>query len=107
MGYASPMTRTQTMVQLNVDLLELLDRRAAREGLSRSQLIRSAIEAFVAGDREAELDRQIVEGYERAPQVETWDRDEWGDLGGAVASLTAETLRAMTADEHEAGADRW
>lgn len=56
------------MVQLNDALLGQLDRRAAREKISRSQLIRMAVEDFLAHDREKELDHQIVEGYERMPQ---------------------------------------
>jgi len=65
------------MVQLNEDLLEQLDRRATREGVSRSSLIRQAVEGFLAADRRTEIDRRIVEGYRRTPQgteEETWAR---------------------------------
>ena len=37
------MARTQTMVQLNEDLLDVLDRAAARRGASRSLLIRELL----------------------------------------------------------------
>jgi metal-responsive CopG/Arc/MetJ family transcriptional regulator len=60
--------RTQTLVQLTDKLLAELDARAAREGRSRSELIREAITDYLNGDREAELDRQIVDGYTRHPQ---------------------------------------
>jgi metal-responsive CopG/Arc/MetJ family transcriptional regulator len=40
-------TRTQTLVQLTEALLRRLDERAAREGRSRSALIRDAIEAYL------------------------------------------------------------
>jgi metal-responsive CopG/Arc/MetJ family transcriptional regulator len=65
-----PVTRTQTLVQLNEKLLQRLDERAAREGRSRSALIRDAIEDYLHDEEEAEISRQIVEGYERMPQTE-------------------------------------
>jgi metal-responsive CopG/Arc/MetJ family transcriptional regulator len=58
----------QTLVQLSDELLAELDARAAREGRSRSELIREAITDYLAGDRQAELDRQIIDGYTRHPQ---------------------------------------
>jgi metal-responsive CopG/Arc/MetJ family transcriptional regulator len=71
------MTRTQTLVQLNEELLRRLDERAAREGRSRSALIREAIEAYMYDARSAEIDRQIVEGYERIPETE--EELAWAD----------------------------
>lgn len=61
------MARTQTLVQLTEDLLRRLDERAAREGRSRSSLIRDAIEAYLYDEEKARIDREIVEGYERIP----------------------------------------
>ena len=55
-------------MQLTDELLAALDALAAREGRSRSELIREAITGYLDGDREAELDRQIVDGYTRQPQ---------------------------------------
>jgi Arc/MetJ-type ribon-helix-helix transcriptional regulator len=63
------MARTQTLVQLSDALLAQLDARAARERRNRSELIRDALAAYLAGDREAEIDRLIVEGYTREPQT--------------------------------------
>ena len=60
--------RTQTLVQLNDELVALMDQRAARLRRSRSDLIRKALEQFLADDAEAEVSRQIVEGYTRIPQ---------------------------------------
>lgn len=60
--------RTQTLVQLSDSLVAALDQRAARTGRSRSDLIREAIERYLSEDVEAEIDRQIVEGYRRIPQ---------------------------------------
>jgi metal-responsive CopG/Arc/MetJ family transcriptional regulator len=59
--------RTQTLVQLSDELLRRLDERAAREGRSRSALIRDAIEAYLYDEEKARIDREIVEGYERIP----------------------------------------
>ncbi len=95
------------MVQLNDELLALLDRRAAREGVSRSQMIREAITTFLAEDREREIDRQIVEGYTRMPQGGEFDVDEWGDLAGMVTALTADALHRVDEEERAAGFDPW
>ena len=65
-----PVTRTQTLVQLNEELLRRLDERAAREGRSRSALIREAIEAYLKDEENARIDREIKEGYERIPETE-------------------------------------
>ncbi|HLR93709.1 MAG TPA: CopG family transcriptional regulator [Jiangellaceae bacterium] len=101
------MSRTQTMVQLTEHLIELLDNRAARIGVSRSHVIREALEAFLASDREAVIDRQIVEGYERVPQGGEYDTDEWGDAGNLMTALTAQQLRALNEEEREAGFEPW
>lgn len=99
--------RTETMVQLNEELLAVLDRKARESGVSRSQLIRQALEAYLASDREAELDRQIVEGYTRMPQGGEFDRDEWGDVGTMMNALAAESLRTLDEEERAAGFDPW
>lgn len=62
--------RTQTMVQLNRTLLELLDARAARDGISRSQLIRDAVESYLDADVAAAALRRVVEGYARMPETD-------------------------------------
>lgn len=67
------MARAQTLVQLSDTLLVALDQRAAKRGISRSQLIREAIEAHLADDLEAEISRQIVEGYTRIPDDREFD----------------------------------
>jgi metal-responsive CopG/Arc/MetJ family transcriptional regulator len=69
-GYHMPVSRTQTLVQLTEKLLQRLDERAAREGRSRSALIRDAIEAYLHDEAKAKIDREIVEGYERIPTTD-------------------------------------
>ncbi len=79
LGTISPVTRTQTLVQLNEELLRRLDERAAREGRSRSSLIRDAIEKYLYDETKAQIDREIIEGYERIPETEE-------EMRGAEAS---------------------
>jgi metal-responsive CopG/Arc/MetJ family transcriptional regulator len=74
------MARTQTLVQLSDELLAQLDERATREGRSRSEVIREAVAIHLAGDREADTDRRIVDGYARQPQE---------DLTGAESAARA------------------
>ena len=66
------MARRQTLVQLSDALLEQLDRHRRRDGRSRSEVIREAVERYLEADREAEVDRRIVAAYTREPQLETW-----------------------------------
>jgi metal-responsive CopG/Arc/MetJ family transcriptional regulator len=62
-------------IHLSQELLDRLDERAAKEGRSRAALIADAIEAFapdetLRAEERARISREIVEGYERIPQVE-------------------------------------
>ncbi len=66
------MARTQTLVQLTDELLERLDAHRARAGRSRSEVVREAIERYLADDREAEIDRLVVEAYRRQPPQDVW-----------------------------------
>jgi ribbon-helix-helix CopG family protein len=81
------MRGVQTLVQLSEELVQLLDRRASREGVSRASVIRAAIEAYL--DTDALVDRQIVEGYrsqpqwaDRQPELDSARRrrDAWAEL---------------------------
>ena len=66
------MARTQTLVQLSDELLDRLDSYRAREGRSRSEVVREAIERYLEADREAEIDRLIVDAYTRQPPEDLW-----------------------------------
>lgn len=66
------MARTQTLVQFSDDLLARLDSYRTREGRSRSDVIREAVERYLAEDREAEIDRRLVEAYTRQPPDDAW-----------------------------------
>lgn len=81
------MARTETIVQFTEPLLEQLDRVAAQRGISRSQLIREAVEAHLNLAFEEAITAAIVEGYRRLPATEPeldWGdqrrRDAWDDL---------------------------
>lgn len=94
------MSRTQTMVQLNEDLVGLLDAEAQRRDTSRSALIRELLGDALAGSREAAADAAIAAGYRRDPQVTP---DAWGRLDEEVERSAVETMRRLDAEESE----RW
>ncbi len=96
--------RTQTLVQLNEVLLAALDQRAAQRGVSRSQIVREAIEAHLAGDLDEEIARRIIAGYERIPQATA---DEWGDPERMSSATTRDAHRRLDAEEGAAGHDPW
>jgi len=91
--------RTQTLVQLTDDLVEGLDRRAARQGVSRSRLIRDILDHALSADREAELSRRIVDGYLAAPQSDA--RDAWGDLDAWSEANARRNLAALVEEEQD------
>ena len=66
------MARTQTLLQLTDELVARLDAYRAREGRSRSEVVRAAIERYLEADREAEIDRLIVDAYTRQPPEDLW-----------------------------------
>ena len=81
------MRQVQAMVPLTDELVALVDQRAARDGVSRSAVIRAAIEAYLDTDRL--VDEQIVGGYRSHPQApsDPWilhagrrRRDAWAEL---------------------------
>lgn len=79
------MARKQTLVQLSDALVAALDERAARLGTSRSELIRTALEAYLESDRDAAVDAAIVAGYTRVPA----EQDPWAEAS-AIESIRAE-----------------
>lgn len=98
------MARTETIVQLTRDLVELLDAEAARRNISRSALIREAVGVYLAEAAEAAVATSIVEGYRRIPQGEP---DEWGDPAAFADRSTRETMRRLDAEERKAGSEPW
>lgn len=85
----------QTLVQLTDELVAALDRRAERERVSRSKLVRDLLEAALAADQEN--DRAMIEGYTRAPQADAVD--EWGDLSAWTDANARRNLAALNRDD--------
>ncbi len=75
------------MVQLSDELIRELDALRARVGgRSRSEVIREAIELYLADRSGAAIDAAIVAGYERVPPCE-----DFGAAAAARASIQAES----------------
>lgn len=92
------------MVQLNDELLGLLDEEASRRGVSRSALIRGALEESLRGAREAKIAGEIVRGYQRIPPATP---DEWGDLETQSDEANADLLHRLDAEEKASGHEPW
>lgn len=98
------MARTQTMVQLTDELVRELDVAAERRGVSRSALIREAVEALLQVDREAAIDRAIVAGYTRIPPGTP---DEWGDVEADALVAGRRLGQRLDDEERDAGLPPW
>jgi hypothetical protein len=60
-----------------------------------------------SADRNALIDRRIVEGYTRMPQGSEHDADEWGDVARQMTVLMADQMRQLNDEERKAGFDPW
>ncbi len=98
------MARTQTMVQLSDELLRDLDTEASERGVSRSAIIREAVEAHLAARRHDAVGRAIVEGYRRIPPGTP---DEWGDVEHMADVAGHETAQRLDREERDAGFEPW
>lgn len=92
------------MVQLTDDLVRELDAMARRRGISRSALIRTAIQDLLAADLDKRIGEQIAEGYRRVPPAVP---DEWGDLDAQADRATAELGRQLEAEERRERSAPW
>lgn len=77
-----------TLVHLPPELIEQLDQRAAREGASRSQVIRDAVSEYLEAD--SNLAEQVAAGYQAYP---LGTPDEWGDLESFLKAVRSERAR--------------
>lgn len=68
--YYEHMARRQVLVQLTDELVAELDREAQERGISRSAVLRTAIDSFLQRESVAALERRLVEGYRRHPADE-------------------------------------
>jgi len=85
----------QTLLQLTEELVETLDRRAARQGVSRSHLVRALLDAALRAD--GEYDRALIDGYSRIPQTD--GADEWGDLNAWTDANSSLNLAALNGED--------
>lgn len=92
------------MVQLTDSLVGQLDAEAARRGISRSALVREAVERHLAERQERSIGQQIADGYRRIPPATP---DEWGDLEPLADAAAAELLHRLDAEERQQGHDAW
>ncbi len=98
------MTRSQVMVQLTDEIVDLLDQEAVHRHLSRSALIREAVLTHLADARVDLIGRAIVAGYKRYPPLTP---DGWGDLETQGQASTGELLQRLDAEEHAEGRGSW
>lgn len=91
------MARKQVLVQLSDELVVILDREARRRRVTRSALIREAIEQQASIAEALEADRRYVESYTRFPQ----EPDPGADAAAIAGAM------AMDEEEREAGCDPW
>lgn len=70
------MTKTSVMVQLEPSQIEALDERARREGISRSRLIRQAVDELL----HPPTDPDIAAQYAAAYPDRRLGSDDWGDV---------------------------
>ena len=62
------MGRKEVLVQLDDDLVDRLDQLAAKQGTSRSDLLRRGAAAVLYAAELAEADRALQDAYRRVPQ---------------------------------------
>lgn len=92
------------MVQLSDELVTRLDEEAGRRGVSRSALVREAVEGLLAESAEAARTAAIVAGYRRVPPATP---DEWGDVERAGEVAAVETAQRLDAEERAVGVAPW
>lgn len=62
------MARKQVIVQLDDKLVSELDKAAVQDGVSRSELLRTAATALLEARRIEMLERKLQEAYRQTPQ---------------------------------------
>jgi metal-responsive CopG/Arc/MetJ family transcriptional regulator len=62
------MARKQVIVQLDDKLVAELDKAAQQDGVSRSELLRTAAVALLEARKVRRLERRLVEAYRQVPQ---------------------------------------
>jgi hypothetical protein len=92
------------MVQLTDELLAKLDAEASDRGISRSAVIREAVERHIAEGEHDAVGEAIADGYRRVPPGTP---DEWGDLERMADVSGRELAQRLDQEEREAGFGPW
>ena len=98
------MARSQTMVQLTDDLVAELDTAAIRRGISRSALIREALDGYLVQLRNDEVGVRILAGYASKPPATP---DAWSGLDRFGDVSTRELAQRLDEEERREGHDVW
>ncbi len=88
------------MVQLTDELVAELDSEATRTNVSRSALIRQAIDELLASRRSSDAVDRYVQGYKSNPQATP---DQWGDLATSGDQQNHDLAMRLDAEEEAAG----
>jgi Arc/MetJ-type ribon-helix-helix transcriptional regulator len=94
------------MVQLSEDQITRLDVEAARKGVSRSSVVRAAVD----GSLKSRFDQAIADQYAQAYPDGTFGVDEWGSLDewhAAAAKSRAQSHPKEAGNNTEPGNDTW
>ncbi len=92
------------MVQLTDDLLRDLDVEAAERGISRSAVIREALESHLTARRADLVGEAIADGYRLIPPATP---DGWGSLEEFADLAALEVMQRLAAEEREVGFEPW
>lgn len=81
-SYDGPMTLRSVMLQLRDDQIARLDAQAAGMGVSRSKLVRDAVDAALDRPLAVDVAAQYAAAYPNGdgPELAAAEVDEWGDL---------------------------
>ncbi len=82
----------------------MLDRQAEARGVSRSDIIREAIERHLKPELDAQISRQIIADDERIPQATP---DSWGNPADQIASGTRGMFHRLEEEERQNGQRPW
>jgi len=88
------------MVQLTDQLVAELDAEAALNNVSRSALIRQAIDELLSNRRSTKDIDRYIQGYRRVPQSTP---DEWGDLAKSADRSGHDLAKRLETEEADAG----
>ena len=96
---------TRIEISLPEELLAAVDGIVARgDAENRADVIRAALEHYIAALERDRIDAAIIEGYKRLPPD---THDEWGDPTTWAEAAAAETMQRLDAEEREAGFEQW